>query len=166
MLKYFKYELPCNFEGCIFFLCFIAASFIDYPVHLLQSICLLFSFRMIKSHSSAGLGPFLAYRRLFLVLSTAFSILWPSTSAVCYYPNGNFAGETYLPCNPDDEHTMCCYPSGDQARSCRSDGLCYHIPSDTVWRRSCTDRTWKSSKCIKLYVSGIGMQNCLYNPKI
>ncbi|KAL8846617.1 MAG: hypothetical protein Q9221_008311 [Calogaya cf. arnoldii] len=83
--------------------------------------------------------------------------------ANCFYPNGTdvnngFSSERYIATNPEDDFSMCCSRLGDQPRS---DGLCMNADGSVIWRESCTDRTWQSSKCIKLCAGsspGIGRQ--------
>lgn len=128
----------------------------DYPVHFLRSRFVCHSFRMIKSHPNPDLGPGLGYKRPLLVLTTVFSIFWPSTHAACYFPDATLADDVFQPCDPGDEHSMCCSNSTEK---CRSDGLCYLPATFTVWRETCTDPTWKSSNCLKLFDSGVGMRN-------
>ncbi|KAF2828168.1 hypothetical protein CC86DRAFT_369295 [Ophiobolus disseminans] len=86
--------------------------------------------------------------------------------AKCYAPNGvdrntltpNQA-EEYKPCNTTAEHSMCCAigrsSSSGAPDTCESGGFCSN--GALFWRESCTDPTWKSPSCIKLFVNGSGM---------
>ena len=54
---------------------------------------------------------------------------------------------------------MCCAigPLRDTTSdTCSPSGLCYNAGAKNWWRESCTDRTWKDSNCIKLFVNGTG----------
>lgn len=120
---------------------------------------------MIDSHSSPGpgRGPGLAYSRALLVLFTVSILFWSSAHAACYRPNGTdlnagLSKEVYQPCDSGDEHSMCCALNRSVTDRCRSDGLCFSTWDSNVWRVGCTDPTWKSSSCIKLCISGIGIQ--------
>lgn len=131
-----------------------------------QSICLPLSLRMIRLRSSSGPDSRLSYRRLLLLSIIVFSIFWPSAHANCYYPDGtdqnrNLDKSYFQPCDPGDEHSMCCALNMTTPEECRSDGLCHNLIDRQLWREGCTDPTWKSSKCIKLYVSGLGMRKTL-----
>lgn len=91
----------------------------------------------------------------------AFSL---KTYASCYFPNGTDVNvvlqtEDYRACDPGDEDSMCCALNRPDPDKCRSDGLCQSAWDTNVWRESCTDRSWKSSKCIKLCNTGIGRAN-------
>lgn len=119
---------------------------------------------MIISYSSPGQGLVLASRRPLLLLITVFSIFWLSAHATCYFPNGTDRnagrnGEPFQPCNPGDEHSMCCGLNLNVKEQCRSDGLCFAPSDSNVWRDACTDPTWKSPSCIRLCVFGMGMYN-------
>lgn len=128
-------------------------------------VCLSLSFKMIRSHSGPGPGPGSgpAFCRSFLLLIIVFRIFWSSAFAACYYPNGRdknlrFSREVYQPCDSGDEHSMCCALNRAYPDRCRSDGLCFSVVDLNVWRDSCTDPTWKSSSCVQLCNSGIGIQ--------
>lgn len=94
-------------------------------------------------------------------LGFIFTIFTLRASATCYYPNGTADNtNTYLPCNPNGQ-SMCCQtgPAINSASVdvCRDDGFC--IPSDNsgIWRRLCTDSTWKDPACISLCSTGPGI---------
>ena len=81
--------------------------------------------------------------------------------ASCYFPNGTDVNavlptEVYQPCDAGDEDSMCCALNRPNPDKCRSDGLCLSTYDGNIWRETCTDRSWKSPKCIKLCDSGIG----------
>ena len=83
--------------------------------------------------------------------------------ASCYLPNGTdinalFSKEVNQPCDAGDEESMCCALNHPYSEKCRSDGLCLSNSDGNIWRESCTDRSWKSPKCIKLCDSGIGRE--------
>lgn len=83
------------------------------------------------------------------------------TCAGCYFPNGTDRNafevtDIYQPCDPGDADSMCCALNRQDPDKCRSDGLCYSLFDGNIWRESCTDRSWKSSKCLKLCDAGIG----------
>jgi hypothetical protein len=63
----------------------------------------------------------------------------------CYLPNGD-AVVTNTPCltTSGDGHSHCCDPSADV---CLDNGLCYSSWHGVLWRRTCTDNTWKSPYC-------------------
>ncbi|EPS45556.1 hypothetical protein H072_491 [Dactylellina haptotyla CBS 200.50] len=69
-------------------------------------------------------------------------------SAECYNPDGTNRNaldppsQDYQPCGPEGEDTG---------------GFCYNYHFDLFWRESCTDRTWKSPACTKLFLNGTGL---------
>lgn len=73
----------------------------------------------------------------------------------CYVPNGDEIPDT--PCSPtsSNQASACCSPH----HTCLSNGLCLQADM-TVNRGSCTDQTWKSSRCAqwcqdgKIHASG------------
>ena len=120
-------------------------------------------FKMITSRSGPGLGPGPACRRSLPLVIAVYSIFWSSAHATCYNPNGSnrnegLSPEIYRPCDPGDVHSMCCALNRVNADKCRGDGLCLSGDGPIVWRESCTDPTWESSKCIKLCDSGKGIK--------
>lgn len=108
---------------------------------------------MIRPRSSSDPGS--ALGRAFFLLVKFFGLFCSSTYATCYFPNGEIRiDETYQPCNPNQEYSMCCRTDYNE---CRSDGLCLDLTSSRIWRESCTDPTWNSSSCVKLCHSGLGI---------
>ena len=85
------------------------------------------------------------------------TILWFSISihetqgaSSCWFPNGAPAPVS-LPCNLTESESACCA----RGLTCLSNGVC-QIDQDlenandkigTMWRGSCTDRSWQSSDC-------------------
>ena len=68
----------------------------------------------------------------------------------CWLPNGSSA-PTSLPCNSTQTESACCM----NGMTCLSNGVCQlnqdltdtNWPIGTMWRGSCTDRSWQSSDC-------------------
>ena len=117
---------------------------------------------MIKSRSISNSSLILVYSRFLILLISVFNLFYSSSRAACYYPNGSDLNarldqEVYQPCDPGDEHSMCCALNRPFPDKCRNDGLCYSTYDSNVWRDGCTDPTWKSSSCVKLCVSGEGI---------
>ena len=60
---------------------------------------------------------------------------------------------------------MCCALAGrefGEADVCLKNGLCanYLITNDDeFWRESCTDKSWQNESCLKLCITGVGMEN-------
>jgi hypothetical protein len=87
-----------------------------------------------------------------------------SSWAACFLPDGtdrNTVGGAspgdYLPCNATAEVSMCCaIGRATMPDSCIGGGLCKRESDGTFWRESCTDKSWKSPKCLKLFVDGAG----------
>ena len=99
----------------------------------------------------------------FIVSLVLLTECWRSAHASCYYPDGTEMiarpyGKQYAPCNPSNEHSMCCGLSREVPAPdlCQSDGLCFAPWNQRVWRDGCTDPTWRSPACIKLCIAGIG----------
>lgn len=90
----------------------------------------------------------------FVSLSLLLRAIHAST---CYWPDGQANPNlSYLPCN-DGAVSMCCATNRTipTVNSCRPDGTCLEESTQTVWRESCTDPTWKDPKCLKLCYTGI-----------
>lgn len=109
-----------------------------------------------------GLSPGSAFGGSFLLSIIILGIFSSSAHGTCYVPNGTdrnagLSAEVYLPCDPGDEHSMCCASNRSVPDKCRSDGLCLSGNDGIVWRESCTDPTWKSPSCIKLCNVGKGI---------
>ncbi|KAK4178914.1 hypothetical protein QBC36DRAFT_90998 [Triangularia setosa] len=66
----------------------------------------------------------------------------------CYYPNGRLA-TTDSPCDPDAEHSICCFNGSPHGKACLANKMC-ESPDGKIIRGSCTDRTWASPECAKL----------------
>ena len=101
--------------------------------------------------------------QLFGPLSLISLLFVRSTSARCFLPNGTdrntlrgtSAGD-YLPCDATAKVSMCCaLGREDNADTCLAGGLCRDARG-VHWRESCTDKTWKSSDCVKLFVEDVG----------
>ena len=107
--------------------------------------------------SSCSRAPFALFH--FSIICTFLCL---RVSATCYYPNGTADNtNTYLPCNPNGQ-SMCCMTNTailDAASidTCRSDGFCIPNDNNSIWRRLCTDQSWKDPACIDLCTNG----NCL-----
>lgn len=108
-------------------------------------------------------------RILFGPRSLIFLLFVISSSATCYLPNGSdrhaIAGSNpgdYLPCDATAAVSMCC-AIGRQGNAdvCLPGGLCRDLGQGVYWRESCTDRTWKSPECTKLFVDGPGWSTAL-----
>ncbi len=119
----------------------------------------LLHWRLQRSHTMQYL---LRSHLVFLQLSTIIVVFCLRASATCYYPNGTADNtNSYLPCNTNGQ-SMCCAtgPAIDLAGvdSCRDDGFCIPFDNNGIWRRLCTDQTWKDPACINLCVHGA----CVY----
>ena len=127
-----------------------------------QWICLSPLFEMIKLRSSLGSDPILGYCRQFLLLISFFNIFSSPSHAECYYPDGSIEQNNekeYQPCDPGDEHSMCCATNRTKADRCRGDGFCFSTWDLNLWREGCTDPTWKSPRCNKVCIAGKGIRN-------
>ena len=88
------------------------------------------------------------HKQRFLCTATV-SFLLPSTSSLCYFPNGNVSNG--LACHPTAEASVCC---GDGV-ACLSNGVCEHLSDSSsssvaatyYTRGTCTDSSWKSASC-------------------
>lgn len=95
---------------------------------------------------------------LFLISTLSVQFSW----AACFLPNGtdrnSLRGASpgdYLPCDATAEVSMCCaLGRAKDPDSCLPGGLCKSEDDEVFWRESCTDKTWKSPECIKLFVDG------------
>lgn len=96
-----------------------------------------------------------------------FESFLKATSANCFYPNGTDVNlgvkpDLYLPCQAEDDVSMCCRLGGGYPNTCRSDGLCLSNVDRNVRRESCTDSSWQSPKCIKLCDTGPGILRSIF----
>ncbi|KAF7511490.1 hypothetical protein GJ744_004078 [Endocarpon pusillum] len=95
---------------------------------------------------------------LFLISTLSVQFSW----AGCFLPDGTnrnslrgTAEGDYLPCDATAKVSMCCaLGRAKDPDSCLPGGLCKSIDDEIFWRESCTDKTWKSPECIKLFVGG------------
>lgn len=116
-----------------------------------------------SSGSGSGSGSFLAYSCSLVLFISVFNLFYSSSRAACYFPNGSdenyrLSNDVYQPCDPGDEHSMCCALNRTVADKCRKDGLCLSTYDSNIWRGGCTDSTWKSSSCVKLCAFEEGIQ--------
>lgn len=93
-------------------------------------------------------------------LGTLCLLLHFKASATCYYPNGTADNtHTFLPCKSSGQSMCCSTNTTGTALSpdtCNSDGLCIPPDNNGVWRKLCTDKTWKDPACIGLCINGKG----------
>ena len=68
--------------------------------------------------------------------------------------NGTLTLDYYQPCpaSPGASASMCCAASD----TCQSNGLCWNSGYAIYWRESCSDPSWESSGCMKLFTNGTG----------
>lgn len=148
---------------CCPFLCFsfwsgLSSYISSFLFRLFLRICLT-TFRIVSAFISPSFFIFIydlvrtrttmqqTWLSIFL-----FGLFWSFIHAKCYYPDGSEMEAYYSPCDKMKEVSMCCGP-GDE---CRPDGLCFST-SLGLFRDGCTDPSWKSSSCIKLCNTGLGM---------
>src|SRR5271163_3436544 len=99
------------------------------------------------------------------------------SSAACYTPEGldrnemfnASEGYLYAPCDNVVPVSMCCAigpgrVADGTADTCIPGGLCYNQGANLYWRESCTDPTWTSPACIKLFVNGTGISDVAITP--
>lgn len=87
-----------------------------------------------------------------------------SSAAACFLPNGTDRNTLpgtrpgdFLPCDATAKVSMCCAIGRQKDLDiCLPGGLCKNKETGVHWRESCTDKNWKSSACIKLFVDGPG----------
>lgn len=144
-----------------FFFFFPFLLFLFFPLFRPQSIYLSISFEMIKSRSNLNSNSVLIYRRHFLLLILFFNVFSLLSHAECYHPDGSVEDDIWQPCDPGDDHSMCCATNRDNADRCRSDGFCFSVRDLNLWRNGCTDPTWKSPKCNKICIAGKGIRKIL-----
>jgi hypothetical protein len=109
--------------------------------------------------------------------STLILSLVGHSSAACYTPEGLdrnvmidvSEGYYYAPCDNVVPVSMCCAigpgrVAADSADTCIPGGLCYNQGANLYWRESCTDPTWASPACIKLFVNGTGVSDVAITP--
>ena len=116
-----------------------------------------FLFSQIESscykHPNSCSSLFKSMYQIFLFFFS-FDIFSSFAHAKCYFPSGKELGVKYRPCVSGREFDSCCNDGMDE---CRPDGLCLNIDHHEIWRVGCTDPTWKSSSCIKLCYTGLGI---------
>ncbi len=86
------------------------------------------------------------------------------SAAACFLPDGtdrNTVGRAkrgdYLPCDATAKVSMCCaLGREDDVDICLPGGICKHKRTGDHYRESCTDKSWNSSVCVKLFVDGTG----------
>jgi hypothetical protein len=88
-----------------------------------------------------------------LPLVASWSLLFRTTRAQCYYPDGSptpaFEGFVRCSANTSDRFTSCCSPTD----ACTTNGLCKsYLDQDTnlLFRYGCTDPNWKSPNCAQI----------------
>lgn len=68
----------------------------------------------------------------------------------------------YLPCDATAEVSMCCALGREEdVDICLPGGICRHTRTGNHYRESCTDKSWNSSVCVRLFVDGTGKW-CLF----
>jgi hypothetical protein len=112
------------------------------------------------------------YYSAFSVFATLLSFVRLSTAG-CYWPdrtdrnlvydnsnNLSISTQNYQPCpaDPGQSYSMCCASWNE----CTSNGLCYDPTNKLYWRESCSDISWESSACIKLFINDTGE----FNPRL
>ena len=70
------------------------------------------------------------------------SVVTLATMATCYWPDHSISDYTACNSTADRSASQCCAP-GDE---CTATGFCYGA-SNSLYRGSCTDPTWKSYSC-------------------
>lgn len=102
-------------------------------------------------------------RTHFFAQALLFSTLSSCLNAQrCYLPNGDWDGgseDSAQPCNTEAEFSHCC---GTEA-ICLSNGYCYDPSSVSIYRSSCTDKTWQSTACPTYCNDGMSLPP-LHNP--
>lgn len=81
-----------------------------------------------------------------------------TVAATCWTPNHRDVNanvkdgepDNYVPCNPDAEASMCCATWDVCVTQL---GLCYNEGNQLWWRESCTDSSWQSEHCVKLFLT-------------
>jgi len=78
-------------------------------------------------------------------------------------------GYLYAPCDNAVPVSMCCAigpgrVADGTADTCIPGGLCYNQGANLYWRESCTDPTWASPACIKLFVNGTRITDVAITP--
>ena len=84
-----------------------------------------------------------------LIIASCFA-----AAPACYYPEGNLAVDQ-VPCNAavankGENASACCNNDGNSY--CTQNGLC--LQGGVLYRSSCTDKSWQSSKCPQLCTDG------------
>lgn len=101
---------------------------------------------------------------LFPLLSFCLVVLFalPQVHSQCYFPNTTLNSHPdYQPCPPviQGSVSMCCATNRTtDPETCLPNGLCGgrggkdagDNVEDLYWRESCTDKSWKSTYCLKL----------------
>lgn len=90
----------------------------------------------------------------------------PGALAICYFPDGSVAADT--PCQDGTDPSVCC----GSGYACLANGICKATGKElqksdaTIFvRGSCTDKTWRSSKCPLFCIDqnnggGAGIMQC------
>ncbi|KAF6804747.1 hypothetical protein CSOJ01_09967 [Colletotrichum sojae] len=90
----------------------------------------------------------------------------PGALAICYFPDGSVAADT--PCQDGTDASVCC----GSGYACLANGMCKATGKElqksdaTIFvRGSCTDKTWRSSKCPLFCIDqnnggGAGVMKC------
>ena len=89
-----------------------------------------------------------------------YTLLSLRVSAECFCPNdtADSTGTSFAPCKPSGP-SMCCQTNTSHATSDTrmSDEFCIPLDNNNIWRKTCTDPTWKDPACINLYTPGKSM---------
>lgn len=97
-------------------------------------------------------------KALLLLFFTLHYYISTVLAAQCWTPNHRDVNadvddndeDRYVPCNPDAEASMCC-ASQDVCDALT--GLCFDEEHQLWWRGSCTDPSWQSDACVKLFLT-------------
>lgn len=139
--------------------------------HTACNVSLVVSFKSAYGpHFTFQYWNFLFLHAKMLLSSISFLGLVIGSSAwTCYTPDGvdrnsGLNGTLYAPCDNTAKFSMCCRindssPGANGNDTCLPSGMCYNGASRETWRESCTDKTWRSGSCQKLFVNGTSLDS-------
>lgn len=105
---------------------------------------------------------------LLLVFVALFPVSFcDAAETKCYNFDGTPADASFKPCNGTAGVSMCCQlgeasNGGDTCGSGSSYGLCVTGLGSQLWRRSCTDSSWRDPRCLPLCIAGNGISTPHY----
>ena len=86
-------------------------------------------------------------------LPLTLSLLFATTSALCYYPDGTTGSDSlknyydFQPCSGENTtFSQCCY--FDEGDVCFPNGMCHNVPKGYKYRAACENKDWEGCQLV------------------